>query len=65
MNSAVAAAQTPGMTIPNFPGRACDAHAALTSANVIASAAITFDPADPGVKTTVCQADSATCSMTP
>lgn len=61
MNSAVAAAQSE-MSIPNFPGKACLAHAALTTGDVTAANTITFSPNPPGTLTTQCKADSATCA---
>src|SRR5690554_6882177 len=70
MNSAVAAAQS-GMIIAAPEAEACTAPtAALTSAQVTGSAAITFTPKAPGGQAvgagaTVCDADTATCSMTP
>jgi type IV pilus assembly protein PilA len=64
MNSAVAAAQTPGMTVEVPEAEACTAPvAALTAAQVTAGAQITFTPATPGVLATICDADTATCRM--
>ena len=65
MNSAVAAVVSQFSTIPTSPGRACNGTTTLTSAQVTGSNAITFAPRTPGVSSTICQADSATCSMTP
>ncbi|MGY1458142.1 prepilin-type N-terminal cleavage/methylation domain-containing protein [Luteimonas sp. A534] len=64
MNSAVAAVQS-GMTVDAPRNVACTGGVALTSGDVEGSAAITFSPVDPGSAPTVCEADNATCSMTP
>ena len=68
MNSAVAAAQSQ-MSVPSFPAQACSgvtpAANTLNESAVAAGTPFTFAPEDPGVSSTVCAADSATCSMTP
>ena len=65
MNSAVAAAQSQ-MSVPSFPAAACtSASAAVDASAVAASSTVTFTPRAPGVNSTTCRADSATCSMTP
>ena len=61
MNSAVAAGSSE-MTIPNPPAKACSGGSAVTSAEIIASTTKTFTPKSPGVATTQCLADSATCA---
>ena len=64
MNSAVAAAQTPGMTIEEPPAVACiTPTAAITADDVTDEAMIEFTPAEPGVLTTSCNAANATCTM--
>ena len=63
MNSAVASIQGEMGTVPSFPAKACQASAtasAMTTATT--SGSITFVPQLPGTKSTVCQADSATCA---
>ncbi len=66
MNSAVAAVISQFSSIPAPPQKACTSPtAAITSSDVTSSAAITFVPKSPGVASTICYADSATCSMTP
>ena len=65
MNSAVAAVASQFSTIPTSPGRACTTTHTLTSTEVTGSSPISFAPKGPGVNSTVCNADSATCSMTP
>ena len=66
MNSAVAAVVSQFSTIPTPPQKACTSPtSALTSADVTGSATITFAPRSPGNASTLCSADSATCSMTP
>ena len=65
MNSAVAAVVSEFSSIPASPGKACTTILTLTSAQVTGSTAISFSPKGPGSASTVCQADSATCSMTP
>jgi type IV pilus assembly protein PilA len=66
MNSAVAAVISGFSSIPAPPAKACvSPTTALTSAQVTSSATVTFTPKAPGVAVTTCQADSATCSMTP
>ncbi len=57
MNSAVAAFMS-SMTVPTSPGKACTTTVTLASI----SGNETFTPKDPGVKTTVCKRDSATCA---
>ena len=65
MNSAVAAAQSQ-MSVPSFPAAACTSISGTVNASTVAaSATITFAPRTPGVNSTTCRADSATCSMTP
>ena len=64
MNSAVSAAVS-SMDVPSFPQVACDSAVTLTEADVTGSVEKTFSPAAPGVADTICQSDSATCSMTP
>ena len=59
-NSAVAAIQTPGMTVPTFPAAACQAGVVAPTA---ATGTITATPQDPGVRTTTCQMDSGTCVL--
>jgi type IV pilus assembly protein PilA len=65
MNSAVAAAQTPGMTVSAQPNRACSAGnpTTITGADVTADNLIVFTPQGPGVETTRCRAASATCGQ--
>ena len=66
MNSAVAAAQTPGMVVTAPPNRACSASApAVDAAAVTAATPIVFTAAAPGDKATTCAADSATCVLAP
>ena len=65
MNSAVAAVVSQFSTIPTSPGRACSGTTTLTASQVTSSASVSFAPKSPGSNPTVCQADSATCSMTP
>lgn len=64
MNSAVAAGQS-GMTIAAAPQEACTNAVTLTTAQINAGTSIQFTPADPGSAPTNCDADTATCSMTP
>ena len=65
MNSAVSAAVS-SMTVPSFAQVACDTKTGNVDENAVTtSATITFSPASPGNASTVCKADSATCSMTP
>ena len=65
MNSAVAAGQSQ-MTIPaGVTTGACDVAPTVTTANITASANISFSPNSPGVSSTNCNAATATCSMTP
>lgn len=64
VNSAVAAAQSQ-MSIPALPNQACSSGTAVTSANVASASSLSFSPKAPGKAATVCQSDSATCSMTP
>ena len=59
-NSAVAAIQTPGMTVPSFPAAACSAPAAIPTTP---AGTVTAAPRDPGVRTTTCQMDSGTCVL--
>jgi len=59
MNSAVAAIQTPGMTVPTHSGPAC----AVATAPTTTTGNTTFTPATPGDKTTVCANESATCRL--
>lgn len=66
MNSAVAAVVSQFSSIPTPPQKACSSpSSALQSSDVTGSTAISFTPRSPGSNQTVCQADSATCSMTP
>jgi type IV pilus assembly protein PilA len=60
MNSAVAAAQS-DMSIPAAPTKACKSGGPLVSTDITANTAISFAPVDPGVKSTVCHAASASC----
>ena len=59
MNSAVAALQTPGMTVPSPQNRACTGATAPSTT----SGTTSFTPASPGDKSTTCNNDSATCTM--
>ena len=59
MNSAVAAIQTPGMTVPSPKNRACTGAATLGSTSGTSS----FTPVTPGNKNTTCDNDSATCVL--
>jgi len=59
MNSAVAALQTPGMTVPTHSGPACGAATAPTTT----TGTTVFTPASPGDKNTTCNNDSATCTL--
>ena len=61
MNSAVAAAQTPGMTVTAMPNRACASAAptTITGADVTGDTLVVFTPQGPGVATTRCRAASA------
>jgi len=67
MNSAVAAVMA-NMSSPTAAAKACKSGASgltsgqLTSAAVNSSSPIEFSPQDPGVKTTKCNAQSATCA---
>ena len=66
MNSAVAAVVSQFSSIPVPDHKACSAPTtALTSTQVTNGDAVSFTPQEPGVASTVCQADSATCSMNP
>ena len=65
MNSAVAAVVSQFSTIPTSPGRACSGTTTLTASQVTSSASVSFAPKSPGTASTTCNADSATCSMTP
>ena len=66
MNSAVAAVVSGFSSIPLPQAKACSSPtSALTSTQVTSSATISFAPKSPGSANTVCNADSATCSMTP
>ena len=60
MNSAVAAIQTPGMTVPTPKQRACTSPTAALSAT---TGTTVFGPASPGDKSTTCDNDSATCVL--
>ena len=67
MNSAVAAAQS-NMTQPVWSAGAClgaPNPAVIDAALVAAGTAVEFTPALPGIATTSCLANSATCTMTP
>ena len=67
MNSAVAAAQSQ-MSQPTAPDGtgACEAFTGtIDEAAVQASSTFSFEPRDPGSASTICSADTATCSMTP
>ena len=66
MNSAVAAAQSQ-MSQPTFKSGACSAMTPTTldEAAVKASTAFSFSPKSPGSSKTTCNADTATCSMSP
>ena len=62
MNSAVAGLQSQ-MSVGASPGAACNA---VTVSALTGSTSFTPNPArGPGTAATVCQNDSATCSMTP
>ena len=66
MNSAVAAVVSEFSSIPSAPNKACSAVSGTVDATAVKnSSTITFSPKSPGVNSTTCQADSATCSMTP
>ena len=56
MNSAVAALMS-SMTVAAAPGKACTTTTTLASI----TGTTTFTPKGPGVKTTICKNDSATC----
>ena len=60
MNSAVAALQS-DMSVAQAPGQACQSTPTLATLTGTTS----FTPQPPGTAATVCQNDSATCSMTP
>lgn len=60
MNSAVAALQTPGMTVENPPAAACSAP---TAAPESIEGTTEFTPQLPGVNATVCQNDTGTCEL--
>lgn len=62
MNSAVAAIQGEMDSIPAPQNKACSGGTTLTSAEVTGSSSVTFNPRSPGVKKTICQADSASCN---
>jgi len=68
VNSAVAAAQSEMNVLP-FPATACDADAAITTWQTTpvttAGTELSFSPSGPGVRTTTCQMDSATCELDP
>jgi len=64
MNSAVAAGQS-DMTIAASPGEACSTVLTLTTTQITSGANVSFSPQTPGVSPTTCDADTATCSMTP
>ena len=65
MNTAVASAQTPGMTAPAQPDRACESGApdTIDGADVTADTIVVFTPQGPGVATTQCSSASATCGQ--
>ena len=64
MNSAVAAIQGNMDSIPTPAAKACSSPtAALQSSDVTGSSSITFGPRDPGKKSTVCHADTASCDQ--
>ena len=65
MNSAVAAVVSQFSTVPAPQNKACSGATTLTSSQVTSSATISFTPKTPGSASTVCNADSATCSLTP
>ncbi len=60
MNSAVAAIQTPGMTVDAPKAKACTSP---TAALASATGSTTFAPATPGNKSTTCENDTATCTL--
>ena len=66
MNLAIPAAMS-SMTVIAFNPVACASMnpATLTEADVSASTSFDFTPRSPGSGHTFCQADSATCSLTP
>ena len=64
-NSAVAAGQSQmSIPVPVTTG-ACSTAPTITSADITGSANVTFVPKTPGVSSTICNAATATCSMTP
>lgn len=60
MNAAVAANMTPGMSAPTPKIKACSSPTAAVTST---SGQTTFGPRDPGDKTTICDNDSATCTL--
>src|SRR5690606_14771491 len=64
MNSAVAALQSE-MSVEAPPARACTNAGAGAAALSTLTGTSTFTPQLPGTATTVCDNESATCSMTP
>ena len=62
VNSYVAAVQSTMSPLPAHAGPACTV-TAPTAANVLASAAVVFTPASPGVRNTSCNMGSATCRL--
>ncbi|WP_430759558.1 prepilin-type N-terminal cleavage/methylation domain-containing protein [Solilutibacter silvestris] len=62
MNSAVAAVMS-NMTVATSPGKACKEKIVLTSGDVKNAQVKTWNPQGPGVKTTQCKSDSATCAQ--
>ena len=60
MNSAVAAIQTPGMSVAAPKQKACTSP---TTALASTTGSTTFVPATPGNKNTTCENDTATCVL--
>lgn len=66
MNSAVAAVMSEFSSVPAPPQKACSSpNSALSASAVTGGGTVTFAPKSPGKASTICRADSATCSMTP
>lgn len=62
VNSYVSAVHSNMTPLPTHAGPACTA-TAVDPANVTAGTAVTFNAADPGVRDTICNMGSATCTL--
>ena len=62
-NSAVAALQTDGMTAPDYQARACSSPLATAAVPTTPTGSVTFEPNDPGERTTTCDMTNGTCTL--